>query len=59
MQSVQIVHVATGELRSGFYQCPSGCPLYEAEGLTQDTLPFEVDIYNVQPTRTQSHGRSS
>jgi hypothetical protein len=44
MTSVRVVHSPTGETVHSFFQCPSGCPVYEVERLTHDGKPFQTQI---------------
>jgi hypothetical protein len=44
MDEMEVLHLPLNRMMSGFYQCPKGCPVYEAEAHSEDGSPIEIQI---------------
>jgi hypothetical protein len=44
MRTIEVLHLSSGTMMSDFYQCPKGCPVYEAEARSKDGVPIETQI---------------
>lgn len=44
LQSAEMLHIPSGFSMDGFYQCPNGCAVYEAEVLRQDGSTIEIKL---------------
>jgi hypothetical protein len=42
MKTIEVLHLPLGKMMSDFYQCPKGCPVYEAH--SEDGSPIEIQI---------------